>query len=152
MAGSDTRFDAAAFREAITFAMNMGLPDDETQRATFKWNRDATYATADADGSPFNWTETPTSEITFEDVQIPVALEFVSKGGDTLDIRLGQMDVSRCTITVLDTYFAELTQNGVFANQVELDDALYDIQFVSPPLGLFDVTIYQIHCQAIDEA
>lgn len=151
MAGTDSRFDASAFRDAIHFAMNMGLPQDTDLRATFKWNTDETFINPDSSGSPFDLTESAASSVSFSDVQIPVAVEFLSKGGDTQDTRIGEFDVSRIIITILDDDFTELTQSGVFANQVQLDEALYDIQFVAPPVGLFEVTVYQLHCQAVDE-
>lgn len=152
MAGTDSRFDATAFRDAIRFAMTMGLPDTTSERATFKWNVDRTYVVPDSGGQPFNWGETPSTESAYVDVRIPVAVEFLSKGGDTQDTRIGQFDVSRVIITVLDEDFTDLTQDGVFADKVQLDDGIYDIQFVGPPIGLFEVTVYQIYAQAVDEA
>lgn len=152
MAGTDSRFSAAAFREAIHFAMNMGLPNSVSERATFVWDTEQTFDTADSSGKPFIWDDTPASETVFSDVQIPVGVEVLSKGGDTMDTRVGQFDVTRVRLVVLDEDYPSLTQNGVMANKVRFDDATYDIQFVEPPVGLFDVTVYLIHAQAIDES
>jgi len=167
MAGTDSRFDATAFRDAIRFAMTMGLPDTETERATFIWNVDREFVIDDAAGSPFEWGETAAYTSTYGEVQIPVAVEFLSKGGDTQDTRLGQMDVSRIIVTILDEDFPALEQvsqghAGHFADKIRFggpiaavtdqEYAYYDIQFVGPPLGLFDVTVYQVYAQAIDES
>ncbi len=151
MAGTDSRFDASAFRDAIHFAMTMGLPNTVNERATFKWKVEREFSKHDAKGSPWDWGDTPSTEETLPDVQIPVAVELLSKGGDTLDTHFGEFDVARAIISVLDEDFVELTQNGRFADQVEMADALYDIQFVAPPVGLFEVTVYSIHAQAVDE-
>ena len=151
MAGTDSRFDAAAFRTAIRAAMNMGLPNSTEEQATFKWNTQRTFAKADAGGSPWDWETAAATTTTFVDVQIPVAVEFLSKGGDTLDTRLGEFDVARARITVLDEDFVSLTQSGRLADQVELGGDLYDVQFVEPPVGLFQVTVYTVHAQAVDE-
>ena len=37
------------------------------------------------------------------------------------------------------------------AEWVRLGGNTYDVLFVEPPMGLFDVTIYRIHCAARDE-
>lgn len=154
MAGSDSRFDASAFRDAIHFAMEMGRPDITNEYGEFRWKTERTFsAGADSSGSPLDWSASPTTEQELDPVTVPVALEFVSKGGDTQDTRLGQFDVSRCIVTLMDEdYDALLVYDSVLPTQVVFDEAIYDIQFWAPPMALFDVNIYQAHCQAVDEA
>lgn len=148
MAGTDSRFDATVFRDAILFAMNMGLPDSTSERATFKWTEVNTFSKADSSENPWTWDATATTTSSFEDVQIPVAVE-LQRGTET-DSRFGAMHQQTAIITVLDTYWPDLTQDDVFANQVEFNGELFDIQFVEPPQGLFDVTVYTIHARAVD--
>lgn len=150
MAGTDSRFNADTFRDAILFAMNMGLPDSTSERATFKWTEVNTFAKADSSENPWTWDGTPTTTSTFEDVQIPVAVE-LHRGTET-GSRFGAMHQQTAVITVLDTYWDDLTQDGVFPNQVEFNGDLFDIQFVEPPQGLFDVTVYTIHARAVDQS
>lgn len=154
MAGTDSRFDAAAFRDAIRFAMDMGTPEIDNPYGAFLWNTERTFTYAqDSSGAPLDWGASPATETERASVTIPVALEFVSKGGDTMDTRIGEMDVSRCIVTILDEdYTSLLVYDNVLPNQVQFDEALYDIQFWAPPLALFDVVIHQVHCQAVDEA
>lgn len=152
MAGTtDSRaagFNAAAFRDAIRFAMNMGLPNATEERATFKWNTVRTYTTADPAGSPYDYTATPATSVAHADVAIPVAVEFSARPAGSRDTSVGQFDSSRAVITVLDEDYALI----VGADQVLLGGNTYEIQFVGPPVALFDVTIYQIYCDARDES
>jgi hypothetical protein len=152
MAGTtDSRaagFDAAGFRSAIRFAMNMGLPNATSERATFKWSTVRTFATADPAGSPYDFSSTPTASVTHADVLIPVAVEFSARPAGSRDTAVGQFDSSRAVLTVLDEDYALVAG----ADLVLLGQNTYEIQFVGPPVGLFDVTIYQLFCDARDES
>lgn len=150
MAGTNPAFDAGAFRTAIRAAMTMGLPPDAGERATFVWDTVSTYDKSDAGGKPFNWTSTPTSTETFPDVQIPVAVEF--RAGNGVNTPVGQFDVSQAVLTVLDVDFELLTVDDVMANKVLLGGNTYTIEYVAPPLGLFEVGVFQIHVKAQDES
>lgn len=141
-------FDAATFRDAIHFAMNMGLPDDEAKRATFIFTEVVTYAVSDPAGQPYDWTEKPKTDAQKAPVEVPCSVRFVPSlirsGSGTA---FGTVNSPKAIITVLDTEY-ELTQG---AHQVRLDDAMYTIDYVAPPEGLFDVTIYDYYCTAQDE-
>lgn len=150
MAGSDPRFDADAFRTNIRFAMTMGLPNTVAERATFRWTVVRTFAKDDAAGNPYNWESTATTTVANPDVQVECAVEFGNGGTDNTNV--GTFDAGLVTITVLDEEFALLTVGNVMADKVLLGGNTYDIDFVGPPLGLFDVTVYQIYCKAPDES
>lgn len=151
MAGTDPRFNAAAVRDALRFAMTMGLPDTTEHQATFIWTTDKEFAQADSGNTPFNLGAVPTTTTEFEDVQVPVAVEFFSKGGDSQKTRVGEFDTARCTITVLDEDYESLFQGGRRPDRVRLKDSLYRIEFEAPPVGLFDLTVYQFFCISEDE-
>lgn len=150
MAGTNPNFSATEFREAITFAMTMGLPENEQERATFRWTSTKTFTNAvDPTGSPYDFDEVPATTTTHDDVRIPVAVEFfalrtASEGGTPL----GSFNTPKAVLTVLDTDYPSIEG----ADQVLLGGNTYTIDFVAPPLGLFDATIYQIYCTALDEA
>lgn len=148
MAGTDSRFNATQFREAIRFAMRMGLPQSTSERVTFRWKTEKTYSRHDAGGSPFDWTDTPTATSTQPDVQVAAAVEFSARPAGSRDTPIGQFDTARAVITVLDEEYAQVSS----ANQVVLNDSVYDIQMWGPPIGLFEVTVYQCFCEALDEA
>lgn len=148
MAGSNSAFDATAFRTAIRSAMTMGLPGTTSERATFRWTPDKTFATADGAGKPYSWGATPTTTTTHADVQVPVAVEFSARPAGSLSTVMGEFDTSRAVITVLDEDYADI----VGADLVLLGGNTYEIEFVGPPMGLFDVTVYQLFCLARDES
>jgi hypothetical protein len=141
-------FNAAQFRDAIKFAMNMGLPNTVSERATFRWTPDYTYSTSDPGGTPYDLESTPTATDAPEDVQIDCAVEFVSKANASGGTALGPFDVTRAVITILDTDYSSVAG----ADQVLLGENTYKVDFVAPPMGLFEVTIYQVYCTAVDES
>lgn len=141
-------FNAGQFRDAIRFAMTMGLPDSTADRATFKWTPVKTYANSDTGGRPYNLTETAASTTSHSDVQIPVAWQFASRQGQEEQTSLGQFDTSRVVLTILDEDYTKVTG----ADHVVMGGNTYDIDFVAPPIGLFEVTVYELYCRARDES
>lgn len=139
-------FDAAAFRQAITSTMEMGLPQNEDERITFLWKTERSYSKADEKGNPYDFTATPLSVTVKDPVQIPAAIEFASRRPDGSPI--GQFENPRVVATVLDTHFPSV--DG--ANQALLGGNTYTIDFVEPPVGLGPVTIYRIWLTAVDES
>lgn len=150
---SDARasgFDAATFRDSIQFAMNMGLPETASERCTFRWTPEKDYRIEDPGGNPYDFTatNTPTNTVAPADVQVDAAVEFVSRSTLSQGTALGELNTPRATITLLDVDYA-LVEG---ADQVLLGGNTYDVDYVAPPVGLFEVTIYQIHCSAVDES
>lgn len=141
-------FSATAFRDAIRFAMNMGLPDATVDRATFKWTPVKTYTRPDTGGRPYNLTSTPVSTVTHPDVQIPVAWEFAARQGLEEQTAMGEFDPTRIVMTILDEDYAQVQG----ADTVEMGDNVYIINFVAPPTGLFEVTVYTVYLTARDES
>lgn len=139
-------FDAAAFRDAITSTMEMGLPTDESERVTFRFSAEETFETVDSAGHPFDYTASPTTVTPETDVQVPVAVEFEARPASSLDTSLGQFDSPRGTVTILDTYYPDVEG----ADLVIVDGKEYTIEYWLPPVGLFDVTIYQCIITARD--
>ena len=154
MAGtSDVRaagFDASSVREALRFAMSMGLPDEEAQRVTFRWTTTNTYDLADNTGTPYDLTAVPTDVQTKDDVLIPAAVEFMSARSFSSDSGtvFGEFQTPSAVITVLDEDYVSV----VGADQVLLGGNTYKVIYVEPPLGLFDLTVYMIHVRAVDES
>lgn len=141
-------FDAARFRTAISNTMLMGLPESTAERATFRWTTEKTYSVADAAGQPFDWTAAPATTTSHVDVQVPVAVEFSGNVRGSADTVIGQFDVPKAIITILDTDYPSVEG----ADQVILGGNTYVVDFVAPPIGLFGVTIYQIFTHALDES
>lgn len=148
MASTHPSFNPAVFREAIRDTMLMGMPNATTERVTFRWSPESTYTSIDTGGIPYDATESPTTTETHPDVLVPVALEFAARPAGSMETSMGEFDTSRIVITILDVDWDEV----VGADQVIIDEATYDIQFVAPPIGLFEVTVYQVFAIARDEA
>lgn len=154
MAGTDASFDATQFRDAIKFAMNMGLPDDPNERATFYFRPTMRYVDQagneainprlDQNGKPLD----PSIRIVREHptpVQVPVAVEFNTANVDERPV--GAFKPTRVSITVLDEHWPRVEQ----AIEVELGGDRYVISYERPPVGLFEVTIHTIECFAQSE-
>ena len=145
MAGSNAAFNAAAFRRAIRDTMVMGLPNTTAEKPTFKWTMVRDYLVDDPADKPYDWTATPTVTETHVDVQVPCAVEFAAKGSGSNAI--GEFDTSRVILTLLDEDYDEVRG----ADQVIIGGNTYGVDFVGPPMGLFEVTVYQVYCSAVDE-
>lgn len=148
MAGSNPAFNPAQFRDVIRTTMIMGLPNATAEKPTFRWRPDRTFTTADPAGAPYDFTASPTTTDAPPDVQIPVAVEFSARPAGSLETSIGEFDTSRVIITILDEDY-ELVRG---ADEVLLGGNTYDIQFVGPPIGLFEVTVYQVFAIARDES
>lgn len=154
MAGANAQFDAQAFREAIDFAMSMGLPEDPSERATFHFRPTVEYwkggvkldttPRLDASGNPLD-SSIRVRRINPAPVRIPVAVEFSTAAVDERPV--GAFKPTKVTITIMDEYWPEVED----AIEVELGGDRYVISYSHPPMGLFNVTIYTIECFARSE-
>lgn len=145
-------FDASEFRSAIKFAMRMGTPNPEDNRATFRWDVEKTYAVADANNNPYSWEAAPESETVYEDVQADVAVEFVTRSTLSGGNPIAEFDTPRAVLTILDVDWAIVIDDGnrPAPDKVLLGGNTYNMDFVAPDIGLFDVNVYQLHCSAVD--
>lgn len=146
MKSATSDFSADEFRSGIRAAMNMGLPENEADRATFLWTTTRTFSAADSSGTPFDFTEEPIKTVKKDPVQVPVAVEFTGRGSSG-GTPVGTFHTPRVTITVLDEDYAQIEG----ADEVKLGGNTYAIDFVAPPIGLFEVTVYQLYCRAVSE-
>lgn len=148
MASTNPAFNAANFRNVIRTTMTMGLPGATADRATFRWTTQHTYAKHDSAGVPFDLSASPVTTTTHADVQVPVAWEFQALRAASSDNAIGEFDTARAVLTLLDEDYALVAG----ADLVLLGQNTYDIEFVAPPIGLFEVTVYQLYCRARDES
>lgn len=148
MAGTDPRFPAQRFRDAIRFAMHMGLPNAVQERITFRWTTQKTFSTHDPAGRPYNWGSTPATTTSHADVLIDCAVEFTARPAGTRDTALGEFDTSRAVVTILDEDIDSVSG----ADTAIIGGNEYEILFTAPPMGLFEVTVYQLYLQARDES
>jgi hypothetical protein len=151
MAGSDARFNSSFFRTQIRNTMMMGQPNAVSDRATFRWKIEKTYAGAtDPKGKPYDWGEAPLTETDHPDVQVPVAVED-SSGSLIRSAHTPageENDRARVVLTVLDVDYEEIKD----ASWVILGGNTYRIDFWGPPMALFDVDVYHGFASALDES
>ncbi len=145
--GAPSGFNAAEFREAITFAMTMGTPNNPSERATFRWSASSQFEKQDSVNRPYNWTAPALVVAQKPDVQVPVAVKFSGSGSGTSN-NVGGFDSARAILTLLDEDFIKVAG----ANMVLLGENVYEVRYVEPPVGLFEVTVYKIHVEALNEA
>lgn len=141
-------FDPELFRSKIKSTMRMGLPNTTSERATFRWTVGRTFASQDGGGSPWDFGATPLTTTAHADVLVDCAVEFVTRTTLAGGTALGEFETPRAVITILDEDYSSV----VGADLVILGGNTYKIDFVAPPIGLFTVTIYQVHCSAMDES
>jgi hypothetical protein len=145
-------FNEAGFRDAIKFAMQMGLPEDESLRATFVWSSKKSFASADRAGRPYSFDAEPLSEQNFEAIQVDCAVQWVDRSAQADFNAIGSFDSPRAVLTLLDVDFDKIQVYGVSPDKVLLGGSTYNIQFTEPPVGLFGVTVHRIHIRAEDES
>lgn len=150
-------FNATEFRNAIEFAMQMGLPGTQSERVTFQWDEAKTFSDPDERGNPYDWTSTPSSTVSAADVPasltVPCAVEFSARRSSSGDTIMANFDAAAITVTLLDTQYALLQDANLgLPNKMIVDGNTYDINFWGPPVGLFTVTVYQAYAQARDES
>ena len=150
-------FNAVEFRDAIHFAMSMGLPGTTSERVTFQWVSEETYDSADTKGSPYDWTDTPSATTSATDVPasltVPVAFEFFDAKSSSGETSMGDFDIGTLRITILDTEYTQITDMNLgLPDLVLVDGNTYTIDYFSPPIALFTVTVYTAFCSARDES
>ncbi len=152
--GASVGFSGAEFRENIRFAMQMGAPTATQEKVTFCWNREKTYDPQDHRRRPYDFTQpTVTDEPGNEDIPsgsttVDCAVEFLPRNTSGTENQVGNFSAPRIIVTLLDEEYA--TIEGF--DYAMIDGSTYNPEYTAPPLGLFEVTVYQIHLTAADEA
>lgn len=152
MAGSDPRFPADQFRDAIRFAMTMGTPNKVADRATFRWIEERTYTSQDPAGRTYDWATPPAATVAIADLQLPCTVE-TPKSTTEDGTALGSFDPSKATVTLLDTEYDALLAHGAgrLPDQVIIGQTTYVVRFEGDPMGLFDVDTHQLHCETQEQ-
>lgn len=152
MAGSDASFDPGGFRSAIKATMQMGVPTDLNDRLVWHFRNITSYPTQDPALKPYDWTVAPTFDVP-SDPDLPTgehivdyALEFARSTPQESEV--GAFDATRLVVTLLDVDYEQIKQ----ADYATIGRVHYDIDYTGPPMGLFEVTVYQVFLTARDQA
>lgn len=145
MAGTNTSFNAAAFRNSIRFAMNMGTPPAGADQLTFFFNPTrVTSAVRDGEGVPFDPSATVTSTPRTP-VRRPCAVEYLDASDEPT--AFGSVLPAKVRVTLLDEDFRAVRD----ADYIVVSGDRYLRHHVPPAFGLFDVGVYQMVFQAENE-
>lgn len=151
MAGTDPRFPSAQFRSGILFAMNMAKPNAVEEQTTFYRDIKPTYnVRTDPSNRPYDWGTTPTVPPSRDEVIVDSVVEYVARTAMSDVNAVGEFNVSRAEITVFAEGYEQI--KDIRASHVKIGGADYRISSVSPPIALFDVEMYVIYAEALDES
>jgi hypothetical protein len=138
-------FDPDLFRSAITSAMEMGLPQQVSERVTFVWTPEKSFAVADLEGNPYDFSGSPQTVVEKNPVSVPVSVEFNASKPDGTAI--GDFGETRVILTILDIHYEQVRG----ADKVLIDGDTFTVDYVGPPTGLFDVTVYTLYLVSVDK-
>jgi hypothetical protein len=130
----------------MRFVMQMAAPEQESERVTFRWTTDRNFGSADPTGQPYHWDDVALSVEEHPDVQIDCIVEFKGQAGTTTT--MGTFSNASVVLTVLDEDVSSIQG----ASRVLVSGTEYNIMYVAPAQGLFEVTLYQVFCQTPDES
>lgn len=154
---ANAAFSATAFRNGIKTAMQLGLPNTQSERVTFFWDTEKSWTVADTRDKPYDWTVAPATTTSASPIPasltVPVAFEFLDAKASSGDTTIGEFDSPRMKLTILDDEYADITdQNLGLPDGFTVDGNTYLIEYWAPPQGLFDVTVYSCYAVARDES
>lgn len=150
-------FDQTEFEDAIRETMQMGMPQEVSERLTWWWKRDTTSSPDDSAGYPLVWSDDPVTDDPGnpdlpddgdpQSLVVDYAMEFSSRPAGSKTTVLGEIDNSRAEVTL----FKEDWERVQTADYATFGDARYRLQFAAPHQGLFGSTIVTVYLEAVDE-
>ena len=137
-----------ALRETFRRTMVMGMPAIVSDRPTFYFEGEKTFDEADLEGSPWDWTDTPTNDSGTSPIQALCAYEFFSPLGrqGSFLTEVGEFNPTTVILSMFEDEFASV-QNFTYLTIGPSDQQWY-FRFYKPAIGLNDLTLYQISCVA----
>jgi hypothetical protein len=135
-------------RESLRRTMVMGMPETVADRPTFYFEGEQTYADADLEGSPWDWTDTPSSDTAKDPAQVLCAYEFFSPLGrqGAFLTEVGEFNPTTVVLTMFEDEFN--TIYGFTYCTIGPSDQRWYFRFFKPSVGLGTLTVYQVHCVA----
>lgn len=140
MAGTDTGFDAAEFRTAIRFAMNMGSPNVTLEKTTFRWSKVQTFNPQDPAHRPYRWSESVVTDTTPADVVMSNVAVEISPARTAASSDVGSFVPLRAELTMLDLDYALVRG----ADVVLMKGDSWQVTAVTTQ-ALFSVDVYTIY-------
>ena len=135
-------------RDNLRATMVMGLPEIETDRPTFYFDDDKTWTREDMEGSPWDWTATPVSNVQKSPIQVLCAYEYFSPLGrqGAFYTEVGEFNPTTLVISMFEEEFGEVF--GFAHVWVGPGDTQWWYRTWKPAVGLNDLTLYEVTCTA----
>lgn len=154
MAESAGGFDAIAsipadsLREALRRTMVLGLPYEEDQQPTFYFDKQVTWDRYDREGSPWDWSAAPATEVTKNPVQVLCAYEFFSPLGrqGSFQTEVGDFNPTTVVFTMFEDEFNEAY--GFSSVTIGPSHQRWYFRHWRPAYSLGEMTVYQVTCVA----
>jgi hypothetical protein len=138
MAGSSADFDGDEFRTNIRMVMELGAAPKSSEQVIFCFPKQLIYnRPTDDENTPFDPTATVTQSPRRE-VRVPCAVEWIDHEGET--VPFGTVTATKLNITLLDEEYDQV--KGCSYVIAGGDKYLY--RRTAPPVGLYDVGVYQM--------
>lgn len=138
----------ANIREVLRQTMVLGLPETQTERPTFYWEDDKSYDREDMEGSPWDWTTAPVSNVQKGPTQVLCAYEFFAPLGrqGAFLTEVGEFNPTTLIVTMFEEEFN--TVFGFSYVTIGPDDTQWWFRTWKPAIGLNDLTVYEVHTAA----
>jgi hypothetical protein len=138
----------AALRETLRQTMVMGMPSLVAERPTFYFGGERTFVDGDQEGSPWDWTDTPTTDTSADPLQVLCAYEFFSPLGrqGAFNTEVGEFNPTTVKVTLFESEFNAVY--GFTYMTIGPSDQRWYFRFFEPAIGLNDLTVYTVQCVA----
>lgn len=143
-----------SIRETLRRTMVMGLPQEESQRPTFYFDRTVTWEDYDSEDNPWDWTVDPVTEVVPASEQVICAYEFFSPLGrqGAFYTEVGEFNPTTLVFTMFEEEWERVrgfsyATVGPSRLGTSASNRWY-FRFWKPAYGLNDLTVYQVHTAA----
>lgn len=160
MAESHDGFDSIAapptdaIREVLRRTMVMGLPQQQSHRPTFYFDRTVTWDQHDSEAKPWDWTAVPATEAQPASEQVICAYEFFSPLGrqGAFYTEVGEFNPTTLVFTMFEDEWRRVRGfSYATVGPPRVDTSVqtkWFFRFWKPAYGLNDMTVYQVHTAA----
>lgn len=154
MAESHDGYDAIAsinvdaLRDTLRRTMVLGLPNEDSEKPTFFWERVVTWSDHDSENNPWDWTDAPLTESQPSPVAPIVAYEFFAPIGrqGTNVTEVGDFNFTSIIFTMFEDEFASVA--GSSYATIGPSSKKFYFKYYRPAVALGGMTVYQVYYSA----
>lgn len=140
--------DTEAIREVLRRTMVMAMPNEDSEKPAFVFERQVSFDQHDNEGNPWDWTAAPALETAQASVQVITAYEFSAPLGrqGAFLTEVGEFTPTTVVFTMFEDEFAEI--RGFSYATVGPSAEKWYFRFWKPSVSLNDMTVYEVVCVA----